>query len=203
MQLIPEIDILTIVGNWNPAIITHDWVSKYLLPDKNLKVEYPRSIIGASLRISTDDLRLYVSPGRFNFSIIRHSDSMYKKIGEIALELANYLMHTPVSSFGLNYVYESNITDTLDEIFSIPDAEKMKQLGLEAELTEIKRRFNFQNHALNFTVLKLDKYKFDFNYDFKVKSLVEFKDKFEPQKLIEFKNHSKELLLELYDIKGQ
>ncbi len=31
MKIIPDYDILTIVGSWNPAIITDDWVSKYII----------------------------------------------------------------------------------------------------------------------------------------------------------------------------
>jgi hypothetical protein len=56
MIISPEFDSLTIVDSWNPAIITHEWVSKYLLPDEKLKVEYPTAGVG-SLRQQQIDKR--------------------------------------------------------------------------------------------------------------------------------------------------
>ncbi|OGR26302.1 MAG: hypothetical protein A2277_00565 [Desulfobacterales bacterium RIFOXYA12_FULL_46_15] len=200
MKITPDYDILTIVGSWNPAIITHDWVSKYIISDEKLNIEYPIKDFFASHRISTEDFRLYVSPGRFNFSIINHSDPVYIKIGGIALKLADYLIHTPVASFGLNFIYESDISEKIDSYFLVGDDTKMTELNLKADLLEIKRGFSQDKCMLNFNVIRAEKYKFDFNYHFNISSLLDFKEKFEKNSLIEYKKKSIELLSNLYDL---
>ena len=154
----------------------------------------------ASLRISTDELSLYVSQGRFNFSVSNHKDEVYLKIGKIALKLADYLMHTPVSSFGLNFVYECNPKEEIDKYFSVNDSDNFVNFGLEAKATVIKRSFEQKDSILNFTVTRDEKYKFDFNYHFNISSLVEFKDKFDPKNILALKKQSEKLLSDLYNL---
>jgi hypothetical protein len=73
MILKSDYSALVIIGNWNNSILNPQWIAKYVLPDTELNVEIPLNI-NASMRMSTDELRIFAIDGKLNFIIIKNED---------------------------------------------------------------------------------------------------------------------------------
>ena len=200
MNLVNDFNTLVIVGRWNKAIFNPEWISKFLLMDEKLEVEIPLYANG-STRISTKDLRIYVLNNKLNFSVLDNSDETFRKIEELALKVADYLPHTPVDAFGINYKFEDTENSKIDDCFSYDDSSIFEKFGFTRDSTLIKRSFKKDSFLFNLSVTKKeDKSVFDFNYHYVIKSLVEFKKFLDTDILINLKEQSKELLSEIYSL---
>ena len=201
MQLVNEFNTLIIPGFWNNAIFTPEWFSKFIESNKTLNVEFPVHISG-SVRISTDELRFFALDNKLIFTIINPNDDVFRKIETIALKVADYLPHTPVSAFGLNYTFESNLTDgELGKIFEFQENEIMAINGYKLVNTNINRSFLKDNHTLNLKVINQgDKVRFELNFHFEINSLVKFKELFTTDIMLEYKDQAIKLLTNLYKL---
>ncbi|MBU0558789.1 MAG: hypothetical protein KKD86_13875 [Bacteroidetes bacterium] len=175
-------------------------VSKYLLPNSELKVEIPLNVNG-SMKISTDEISLYAVEGKLNFAIQKHTDEVLLKIGDMASQIADYLPHTPVSAFGLNYIFEDDHNPEMDKLFQFTDSESIKDNGYNLEIASITRKLKKDNYVLTLVITRSEKnYSYNFNYNYNINSLTYFKTKFESKSLINYKNDSLKLLSELYKL---
>lgn len=200
MKFSKEFSTLVIVGQWNNAIFSPEWVSKFLLPDTKLNIEIPINVNG-SLRFSTEELRFFILEGKLNLAIIKQDDSTYTKISDLAYSLVNYLPHTPVSAFGINFQFISNEVDKIDPLFSFSDETIISESGFNNINSQIRRSLKKGNYILNLAITKQENnYTFDLNFHFDIKTLAEFKDKFELEDLIKYKDESLKLLNDLYKI---
>jgi hypothetical protein len=195
-----EYSALVLSGNWNNAILNPEWITKYILPDTKFDVEIPLNL-NASLRMSTDELRIFSIEGKLSFAVLKHDDVVFNKIGELGIKFADNLIHTPVSAFGINFVFESEATEKLDNLFAISDLPDIKENGFSVSNIQIRRQLTEGDKLLNLSIVKTkDKYVLDFNYHNPIKSLLEFKEKFEAENIVKCKNESIELLSTLYGL---
>ena len=106
-EIIRDSDTLVIVGAWNRAILSQDWVINNLLSGyQNVKVEYPINILG-SLKFSTDDFTFFIFGDRLTFKALNNKEQTYRAIISIARQLLRLLSHTPINALGINFVFKS------------------------------------------------------------------------------------------------
>ena len=115
MELLNNFNAIVIVGLWNKYIFNQEWVAKNLFPKKELKVEIPLNP-NASQRISTEDIRIFIIGNQLNLSPINVNTEVLNNIQEISFKIADYLLHTPVTAFGVNFLYEEDKTKVIDNI---------------------------------------------------------------------------------------
>lgn len=200
MNFKKEFNALVIAGSWNNAILNPQWITKFVLPDTQMSVEIPLNI-NASLRMSTEELRIFTLDGKLNIAVLKHDDAVFNKIGELGISIADKLMHTPVTAFGINFVFECEGSEKVDSLFSLVDNDEISKAGFTINSYQIRREMQSGGKQLLLNIVKLnDKYSFDFNYHTQIKSLVEFKDKFDETDIVKYKNESIELLNKLYDL---
>lgn len=108
-----DFNTIVIVGNWNIPIFTPDWVHQNLFssPDRDLEVEYPNQIIGASFRFTQHPLCFSIVNNRFQLSIIENTDAARLEAIEFVQKLLRLLVHTPVTSTGINFRFRQDMTD--------------------------------------------------------------------------------------------
>lgn len=201
MKFRNDYNVLVIVGNWNKNIFNQEWVSKYLIPGEKLQVEIPLNFDG-SPRISTDNLRIFILGNKLNFAILKNEDTNFDKIQELAYKVADYLPHTPVSAFGINFVFETKETKYLNELFKFKDLEQFSDVGYTYNKSTLTRNLTTNNLILNLSILKEKNiFVFHLNYHFDIKNLVEFKENFDTNTIIKLKNNSFDLLSDIYNIK--
>lgn len=167
-ELVIDTDTLVIIGAWNRAIFSQDWVMKNLLSDaKNVKIEYPINGIG-SLRFSTEDISFFIFGERLIFKALNSKEQTYRTIISIARQLLRLLSHTPISALGINFVYK---TDSLDIFNSFDDTKKLVDfIGREINSQELTRSFSLDEVlTLNLKMQSNDKQSIiDFNYNYSV-----------------------------------
>lgn len=167
-ELVIDTDTLVIIGAWNRAIFSQDWVMKNLLSDaKNVKIEYPINGIG-SLRFSTEDISFFIFGERLIFKAFNSKEQTYRTIISIARQLLRLLSHTPISALGINFVYK---TDSLNIFNSFDDTKKLVDfIGREINSQELTRSFSLDEVlTLNLKMQSNDKQSIiDFNYNYTV-----------------------------------
>ncbi|MDB5002122.1 MAG: hypothetical protein JWQ34_347 [Mucilaginibacter sp.] len=201
MKYKEEYFALVIVGNWNLAIFTNEWVSKYLFDGETVTVEYPTNSSGASPRFSYKNIRVSVFGNRLQFSVLDSTDSSFNLIEDLALKISQYLEHTPVSDLGINFVFESKTCDELSNLFPLKDIEAYNELNFEEAQCSLIRKFKKDDYELNIQIIKnTNSYTLDINNTYKIVSLLQFKEIFTSGIIVKFKNDSLELLNKLYNI---
>lgn len=167
-ELVIDTDTLVIIGAWNRAIFSQDWVMKNLLSDaKNVKIEYPINGIG-SLRFSTEDISFFIFGERLIFKALNSKEQTYRTIISVARQLLRLLSHTPISALGINFVYK---TDSLNIFNSFDDTKKLVDfIGREINSQELTRSFSLDEVlTLNLKMQSNDKQSIiDFNYNYTV-----------------------------------
>lgn len=167
-----KIDIcpIVVVGAWNRAIFTPEWMQKYILIkyDK-FQIRVPQNeIIDSSLQFVTPDFAINIVGGRLEFRMVNDSE----KAIECLRNILRILPHTPIISMGIN-------TTFIEDLSEIPDALKEKLNlkenfnGLEvfSSAAIITLKINEQSF-LNIRIIKEDvNITFDLNYDFQIKDI--------------------------------
>lgn len=201
MKLKTEFNPLVIVGAWNKHIFNPEWISKFLIPEQKLEFEFLLNDDG-SRRISTEDIRIFVLNNKLNFTIRKADDVIFENIEELALKIADYLPHTPVIAFGINFVFESdNNFSQLQELLKLPDKEKLIESGCIINSNQIKHNLFYAEKNINLTIIQENEsFKFDFNFHFEIKNLVEFKEKLNENKILNMKQISMDILNNVYEI---
>lgn len=201
MKLDTEFNPLVLVGAWNKHIFNPEWIGKFLLPGKNLEVEIPINVDG-SPRISAENFRMFVINNKLVFSLRKDDDNILEEIEELSLKIADYLPHTPIVAFGINFLFKSDSNfDKLQDLFSLSDSEKLIEAGCIINSDQIKHSFIQDNRNINLSLIKQsDAIKFDFNFHFDVSNLVEFKEKINNNKLLHMKQIAISILSDVYAV---
>ncbi len=200
MTEVQELNVLIIAGRWNAAIFTPEWISKYLLPNQDLDVQVPENLLG-SMRVSTKDIRISVANNRLFLTRRNTASETLHIVGEIAVKVSQYLPHTPIQAFGINFLYEESKPDVVSAFHSHGESEyKMfEKIGLKIDRFETKTSFTHEDSELILTIGQAEqKMKFDFNFHFTAKDLTEFQQKFEPTKITSLRDFSVKLLEDVY-----
>ncbi len=200
MKFTKEYNVLVIAGQWNRSIFSSDWVKKYLLPDEDLQVEYPMDVDGF-YRISTPEMRIYTWENKLFFTICKHEDSVFYKVRDIALKITDLLPHTPVSAFGINYIFEAPLKGKLEEVFKLADEPEFITQKFPYQTLCIKRSFQVNNHTLNMSLSKVEKTcRMEFNYHYPIENLDDFRERFENELFMKLKADTLLLIKELYGL---
>jgi len=169
-ELHNDVSNLVIVGSWNKDIFTPEWVKEYLLDGQDFQVLFPMNSLNSLKFDVVTKYSFAINLNRLEFQIHDSSDGASREMIATARKLLRSLVHTPIASFGVNFVYKSERQGLLN---GISHTEEIKEhLTAEVESTEVTRVFKLgQGKVLNFKVIQkgIDTY-FDFNYSYNVKN---------------------------------
>lgn len=210
MKLDQSFSGLVIVGGWNSHIFNPNWIKRYLFPaeDEKLTIDIQAQFSQGfnpqfvSPRISSKDVRILLQGNKLNFIPVKDKDENLNLIQDLALQLADYLPHTPVSGYGVNFFFtENHVREDLINLICPKDLEKIEQFGASLTGEEYTRRLVLNGHPLNFTIgLEDKKATFKFNFHFQIGNLAAFKGKIAETSILELKEEAVEFLAEVYDI---
>jgi hypothetical protein len=169
-ELHNNVSNLVIVGSWNKDIFTPEWVKEYLLDGQDFQVLFPMNSLN-SLRFDVNTKYSFaINLNRLEFQLHDSSDGASREMIATARKLLRCLVHTPITSFGVNFVYKSERQGLLN---GISNTDMIKEyLKAEVDSTEVTRVFKLgQGKVLNFKVVqKGAETFFDFNYSYNVKN---------------------------------
>ncbi|MCF8090129.1 MAG: hypothetical protein K9K63_08705 [Desulfotignum sp.] len=204
MGLKKEFKFLVLVGAWNQNIFTDQWIKKYLIPDDEFVFEVAIGGLIRSHRVSTDKYRIEFENGRISLIPIVFDLEIAELLIEMAVKLADYLPHTPVSGYGLNLVFEIEKTKFNKNLIKICDQDILVNDGIKYLEFQYKHRFKFDkfsNYEITLNVLpSKETCTFDFNYHSKINDLVAFKESIYELNFRELYQSTLDLLNDVYDI---
>ena len=192
---------LVVVGTWNVSIFTPEWVKENVLIGKDFQILFPVNIMNSLKFVVPNKYSLAVNGNRLEFQLNDNCDVCSKELLEPVRNVLRCLIHTPVSSFGINYVFKTNeqpgLLSTLPHTNEIKDA-----LNSEVESTEVTRSIKLQDgNILNFKIYqKGQETNFDFNFSYVVNKIQTMLDILgDDNIIISMRNVAKELLEKVYE----
>lgn len=160
---------IVVVGTWNRDIFTPDWVKENILNGKGFSVFFPLES-SFSLKFDVDKkFSFLINGSRLEFYLLDDSESTVNELLDALRNILRCLVHTPIKSFGINFVYEENGKGNY--LSSIDDTEKLKEaIGCGIDSSELKRSFLLNDSStLNFSITqKGECATFNFNYHYNV-----------------------------------
>jgi hypothetical protein len=200
MILKNDLSTVVVLGGWNKYIFNPEWVNKFLLPGEELKAEFPINVDG-SQRISGKDVRLAVVGNQLIITSIYSTDDVYTKIQELLLKIIDYLPHTPLFGFGINFNFETNSNHDLLRLVNSFDKDAIIKRNGTVENTLIRRNIKLDGYTINLSIVfQKELVNFDFNYHYNISSVFEFKEVFTNKSIIIHKNHAIGVLKDIYKI---
>ena len=215
MKFDKPFNALVIVGGWNRHIFTLYWIKRYLLPkeEEELSVEMQNPLLQGfnaqfiPPRILSKEVRFMLQGNKLNFSPVKNEDKNLDRIQELALQLADYLPHTPVSGFGINFLFtEDHANKDLINLIRPSDSEEIEKFSTSLTREEYTRHLVLDGRTLNFTIeLEGEEISFNLNFHFDIGDLVEFKAKFSENPMLELKQEAAGFITEIYglELKGE
>ena len=215
MKLDKPFTALVILGGWNRNIITPNWIQRYLLPDEQeeLTVEIPAQLFEGidaesfSPRISSKEVTILLQGNKLNFTPVKNEDKNFDRIQELALQLADYVPHTPVTGYGVNFFFtDDHISEHLIDLIHPGDLEEIEKFGASLTSEQYTRHLKLNERVLNFTIgLEDDEVAFSFNFHFDISNLVEFKEKIVESPILTLKQEAENFIAEIYrlELKGE
>jgi len=192
---------LVVVGTWNVSIFTPEWVKENVLIGKDFQILFPVNIMNSLKFVVPNKYSLAVNGNRLEFQLNDNSDVCSKELLEPVRNILRSLVHTPVNSFGINFVFKTNEQPGL--LSTLPHTSEIKDsLSAEMELTEVTRALKLQNgDLLNFKISqKGEEVTFDFNFSYTVNKIQGMLDILgDDDIIIKKRETAKELLSQVYE----
>ena len=175
-----SINTIVIVGAWNLAIFTPEWVRTNVLREEDypeVKLMYPLNVLH-SLRFSTGKFDFCIAENRFMFTLTEKSDRAEKDMIGIVTTICQKLSHTPVTAMGINFVFETD--KEVAAVNAMPDTSGLvKSIGFEQSSVEIVRSYKRSDkEVFNFKISKIGQsnVKYDINNDYRISSIQDITD---------------------------
>ena len=208
MKLDKPSNVLVIVGGWNRHIFTQDWIKRYLFPGE--QEEFTIDMLVAqgfnaqfvSPRILSKEVEILFQENRLNFNPVENKNENFDRIQELALQLADYLPHTPVTAYGVNLLFtENEVSGDLINLIRPKDLERIEQFGGSLTSEQYTRRLVLNGRIFNITIkLEGEKVIFDLNFHFNIRNLVEFKAGISETSILELKQEAIQFITGIYSL---
>jgi hypothetical protein len=169
---------IVVIGAWNPAIFTPEWVAFNLCTDPNAEVGLSFSIgdAAAPRRLTFEDVELF--PGRRQIAVLSKMLTVegIVKAADVVSRILNTLIHTPVAEAGINYGFESNSeTELLRDVLLPADSPNLL-MGYTINNTSVSRQLCMEGkeYQLNFVISDNNPSVFSFNYHYALSGFNEY-----------------------------
>ncbi len=203
---------LVILGGWNPNIINPHWIDKNLLgpvdpnnPNReNVIVDVPMtatsSLRYAPIEISFKDIKIVFTDNKLEFSLVKGDN--FSLLEEYALKICDCLPYTPVTSYGVNFVFtDEKISEDLANIINIMRSKNFdtplifEQYSFGLELDGINTNINIQMDNKN------NRSGFQFNFHFDINNLSKFKSGISENPIHMLKEKAVKIISDVYELR--
>ena len=192
---------LVIVGTWNVGIFTPEWVKENVFIEKDFQILFPTNVMNSLKFVIPNKYSFAINGSRLEFQLNDNSDANSKELLEPVRNILRSLVHTPVNSFGINYVFKTKEMPGL--LSNLPHTNEIKDyFGVEIESTEVLRAIKLDNdNILNFKISqKGEEIIFDYNFSYNVNKIQGILDFLGEDNIINNKrNIAKKLLSTVYE----
>lgn len=149
---------LVLVGAWNTAILTPDWLTKQLGASGPIQIEFPIGNPLMPLRYTLNGVHLVVTREHVVLAPSADDPVILGRMESYCKSILTVLTHTPVTAIGINFAFlEEAPPDDLKRLFRASDLPRINDANFVVEGTEIKRRLRLpQDGILNLSLQQTD-----------------------------------------------
>jgi hypothetical protein len=142
---------IVLLGAWNTAILTPDWLTKYLGVSGPVQIEFPIGNLLMPLRYTLNGVHLVVVRDRVVLAPCADDPEILGRMESFSKSILTVLTHTPVTAIGINFEFIEEVpSPEMKKIFKSPDLPRIADADLVIEATELKRRLRLpQDGVLN------------------------------------------------------
>lgn len=164
----PELPDWTVVllGHWNMAILSPEWVTKELFGARETQVEMVFGVV-PTIRYIGQEFTILPHANRVIIAMSRWTPAAWQSLETAASKLLEALPRTPISAVGINFGFLEPDPDVeLNRIFQFDDSAKLVERGRDiSEFTIIRQLKRAERPILNLRMTQLGgSVKFHFNY---------------------------------------
>lgn len=163
---------LVVVGSWNRDIFTSDWVKENVLNGLDFQVLFPMNSFNSLKFDVPSKYSFAINANRLEFSLHDSSESASREILTPVRNLLRSLIHTPIATFGINFVFKSDENAGL--LTELPHTEDLKKtMNAEISSIEMVRSLSLcDGNVLNFKINQRgEDVFFDFNFSFNAENI--------------------------------
>ncbi|MBI6545352.1 MAG: hypothetical protein HY692_01070 [Cyanobacteria bacterium NC_groundwater_1444_Ag_S-0.65um_54_12] len=162
---------INIVGHWNVAIFTPEWLVSKIFDTSQIQLQFS-PLPGIWPRFTGRDVTIMPSPDRLIVEPASLSDDLLTLSSNMAEKILEMLSHTPISAIGFNFLYEhSNPDAELLRRFQDLDTKLLGEAGFDVERRQTVKQIRQEHGVLNLkTILDDQSILFEFNFHQNIKS---------------------------------
>ncbi|MBF0338699.1 MAG: hypothetical protein HQL05_12825 [Nitrospirae bacterium] len=179
MKIKPDSWTIVIVGSWNLATFTPEWLVENIFYDTDIQVEVALGY-GMPFRFKSPGGGFTIIPeqNRITLMALKDDDLSLLKMEKAAYKLLELLSYTPVTAIGFNFGFEDISLSQLPFKYDFEDSMFFNALGYLLTSQTINRRFIVDNSILNLSVtIKQDTVWVDFNFHYDLNNAADYKTK--------------------------
>ncbi len=195
---------IVIVGLWNTYIFSPDWVSKTLLNQNDVALEFLIISGKPQVRFSTNRLIFAAAEDKIVIAAKDTTDETLKEMERVAKHVVEELPHTPISGIGVNMGYVvDDLQNDLGRLFPMGDVGGLSDAGCEIEQTEVKRALTINGGQLNLRIVYGDitpEIHFNFHREIAATSTVAEKTIALTDKVLEYRDVTLSVLKQAYKL---
>lgn len=173
-----DIDTIVLVGAWNLAIFSDEWVRKNILDeDQSVNILFP-NVPNHSLKFVFDDFSFYIAGSKLCFELNEYTEKSGSNAVRTCRKILQTLPHTPVHSFGINFIYDGESQPADRDTYTKRLVEFLdSSLVMKSEQRSFKLS---ENLVLNFTIANYSNggCRYNFNYDYTVNGATDIMNAF-------------------------
>lgn len=170
--------VVAIVGDFNPAIFSMNWVATHLFGvPEGAEMEVLEAVAqvdaSAFLRLSfLDGVALSVSPSRIDFHAVNGDQATFTKVETVVDKILETLPHTPIRALGVNFRWmDEDPSGVVVDLFDTPEGLEGR---FEVTMRQTSAQIQLEDAALNLgRVSSNTEVQFTFNYHSAVTSAEE------------------------------
>ncbi len=204
--MVPNLNDWTIVmvGQWNPAIFSPDWVAQNLLHVENVDAQLAVGPLITNVRYQTDTLLLIPQQDRLIVGSRNTEETTLldmERCSKAALEL---LGHTPIRALGINFGFtESDPPTEMLRTFDLADAGALADAGYQVRSADITREIEIGSTVLKLKMgLSDGTVRFHFNFTNQVATAQQAADLLQGR-VLEYRNRAVGMLSTVFNLQGE
>lgn len=141
MKAITERWSVVLVGAWNTAIFTPDWLTKLMgVSNMEVQIEFPIANPLLAVRYTFQNVRMVTHRDRLVLAPMTNDDAVLERVEFLTKAILRTLTHTPITSLGINLEFvEDDIPELLKIIFPREDVPRIAAEDFIVGDTEVRR----------------------------------------------------------------
>jgi hypothetical protein len=147
---------VVLLGAWNSAIFTPDWLAEHLgIERSDQRIEFPVGNPRLPIRYTFEGMAMVVGENQLVLGPTRDGDDVLARMEEHARALLLTLRHTPMGAIGINFEFiESDPPTILVDLLRASDKSRLAGHDFVVQATELKRALLHGVHGLVHFTLK-------------------------------------------------